>query len=92
MACPRYFTSTSCPSDICFEYLDGDTTGPASFCGEIGKQLPGCDKLHVVHFETIESEEINITKTDLSKDEQYLLDIVKAIQTGDVYKRQPLQG
>lgn len=78
-----YFTSTSCPSDICFEYLDGETTGPASFCGEIGKQLPGCDKLHVVHFETIESEEINITKTDLSKDEQYLLDIVKAIQTGD---------
>lgn len=66
-----------------FEYLDGETTGPASFCGEIGKQLPGCDKLRVVHFETIESEEINITKTDLSKDQQYLLDIVKAIQTGD---------
>ena len=65
-----------------FEYLDGDTTGPASFCGEIGKQLPGCEKLPVVHFEAIESEDIIITKTDLSKDQQYLLDIITAIQTG----------
>lgn len=64
------------------EHLDGTTTGPASFSGPIGKQLPGCEKLPVVDFEPIQSEVIDITKSNLSKDQQYLLDIVRAVNTG----------
>ncbi|GBM73269.1 hypothetical protein AVEN_158628-1 [Araneus ventricosus] len=64
-----------------FEYLDGETTGPESFSGKIGEQQPNCEKLPIINFEAIELDEININKTDLSKDEQYLQDIVRAIQT-----------
>ncbi|GBL78521.1 hypothetical protein AVEN_65130-1 [Araneus ventricosus] len=63
------------------EYLDGETTGPASFSGKIGKQLTSCEKLPIINFEATELNEINIHKTDLSKDQQCLLDIVRAIQT-----------
>lgn len=66
-----------------FESVDGDTTGPTSFSGQIGKQLSGCEKLPVANFETINSEDINVTKTDLSKDQQYLLDIYRAVKTGE---------
>lgn len=66
-----------------FEHLDGTTTGPASFSGPIGKRLPGCEKLPVVDFEPIQLEEvIDITESNLSKDQQYLLDIVRAVNTG----------
>ncbi|GBN60657.1 hypothetical protein AVEN_178702-1 [Araneus ventricosus] len=65
-----------------FEYLDGETTGPALFSGKIGKQLANCEKLPIINFKPIESDEININRTDLSKDQQYLLDIVRAIQIG----------
>ncbi|GBN19684.1 hypothetical protein AVEN_105747-1 [Araneus ventricosus] len=62
-----------------FEYLDGETTGPESFSRKIGKQLINYEKLPIINFEAIELDEININKTDLSKDQQYLLDIVGAI-------------
>ncbi|GBO43332.1 hypothetical protein AVEN_207342-1 [Araneus ventricosus] len=65
-----------------FEYLDGETMGPTSFSGKMGKQLFNCVKLSIINFEAIELNEININKTDFSKDQQYLLDIVRAIQTG----------
>lgn len=65
------------------EHLDGVTTGPSSFAGVIGKQLSDCEKLPIVTFEKITSEEIYITKDDLSKDQKYLLDIVQAIQKGE---------
>ncbi|GBO26095.1 hypothetical protein AVEN_206147-1, partial [Araneus ventricosus] len=65
-----------------FENLDGETTGPASVSGKICKQLTNCKKLTIVNFEAIESYEININKTDLSEDQQYLLHIIRAIQTG----------
>ncbi|GBM61515.1 hypothetical protein AVEN_17058-1 [Araneus ventricosus] len=55
-----------------FEYLHGETTGPASFSGNSS----------IINFEAIELDEISINKTDLSNDQQYLLDIVIAIQTG----------
>ncbi|GBN63892.1 hypothetical protein AVEN_93296-1 [Araneus ventricosus] len=35
------------------EYLDGETTGPASFSGKIGKQLTNCEKLPIINFEEI---------------------------------------
>ncbi|GBM68769.1 hypothetical protein AVEN_97904-1 [Araneus ventricosus] len=52
------------------EYLDGETTRPASFSGKIGKQLTNCEKLPIINFQAIELNEININKTDLSKDQQ----------------------
>lgn len=66
-----------------FEHLDGITTGPASFSGTIGKQLPGCEKLPVVSFKKIDSEEIDISNTDLSNDQKYLLNIVQAVRKGE---------
>lgn len=65
-----------------FEYLNGVTTGPASFFGTIGKQLPGCEKLLVANLKKIKSEEINVSKIDPSKDQKYLLDVVRAVQRG----------
>ncbi|GBL73450.1 hypothetical protein AVEN_10872-1 [Araneus ventricosus] len=56
--------------------------GPASFSGKKGKHLTNFEKLPIINFEAIELDEININKTDLSKDQQHLLDIVRAIQTG----------
>ncbi|GBN55952.1 hypothetical protein AVEN_104928-1 [Araneus ventricosus] len=70
------------PFEHLFEHFDGETTGPASFCGKIGKQLTSCEKLLIINFEAIELDQINTNKTDLSKDQQYPLDIVRAIQTG----------
>lgn len=66
-----------------FQFLDGESTGPSSFSGVIGKRLTQCEKLPVVNFETVESETIEIDREDLSKDQQYLFDIVKTIQTGN---------
>lgn len=66
-----------------FESVDGDTTGPTSFSGQIGKKLTDCEKLPVANFETINSEEINVTKTDLGKDQQYLLNIYRTVKTGE---------
>ncbi|GBM45436.1 hypothetical protein AVEN_56278-1 [Araneus ventricosus] len=56
--------------------------GPASLSGRIGKELTNCDKFPIINFEAIELDEVNINKTDLGKDQQYHLDIVRAIQTG----------
>ncbi|GBN83134.1 hypothetical protein AVEN_97914-1 [Araneus ventricosus] len=53
-----------------FAHVDGTTTGPRSFTGEIGKSLAGCEKLSVVSFPPIECtlcEETN--KKDLSTDQ-----------------------
>ena len=65
-----------------YEHLDRTTTGPASFSGPTGKQIHSCEKNRVVDVLPIQSEVvITINKTDLSKDQQYLLDIVCAVIT-----------
>ncbi|GBN04670.1 hypothetical protein AVEN_167832-1 [Araneus ventricosus] len=46
------------------------------------EQPTNCEKLPIINFEAIELDEVHINETDLSKDQQYLLNIVKAIQTG----------
>lgn len=66
-----------------FESVDGDTSGPTSFSGKIGKHLVDCEKRSVANFEMITGEDLDITKTDLSKDQQYLLDIYQAVKTGE---------
>ncbi|GBM06554.1 hypothetical protein AVEN_220006-1 [Araneus ventricosus] len=64
------------------KYLNVETTAPASFSGKIVKRLTNCEKLPIINFEATELNEININKTDLSKDQQYLLDNVGVIQIG----------
>lgn len=65
-----------------FQHIDGATTGPKSFSGSIGKQLVGCEKLPVVEYESVDCSIPEIDKKMLSKDQQYLLDISKAIKSG----------
>ena len=38
-------------------------------------------KNSVVNFETINSEEINVTETDLSKNQQYVINICRTVKT-----------
>lgn len=65
-----------------FLHLDGVTTGPKCYSGNIGKDLPGCEKLPVVEFERIDCVIPEVDRKILSKDQQYLLYISKAIQSG----------
>lgn len=51
--------------------------------GEIDTELPDYEKLLVINFKTNGSEEVSITKTDLSKHQQYLLNIVQAVPSGE---------
>ncbi|GBM93333.1 hypothetical protein AVEN_217335-1 [Araneus ventricosus] len=79
---PHLLHFNELPFKNLFEYLDGETTGPASISGKIGKQLTDRVKLPIMNCEAIELDEINMNKTGLSKDQQYLLDIGRTIQTG----------
>lgn len=76
-----------------FQHIDGQTAGPKSFSGPIGQQLNGCEKSPPVAFEPIEVFIPDIERKLLSKDQQYLLDISKAIASGtcseDLAKRDP---
>ena len=54
---------------IFFENVNGDTAWSISFSGQIGKKLIDFEKFPVANFEIIDSEEINVTKTVLSKDQ-----------------------
>lgn len=76
-----------------FIHLDGETTGPASFTGTIGKLLENCQKLPVINYEKIESELPEISKKDLSADQKYLYDITTAVIKGqcssDLAERTP---
>ena len=60
--------------------LDGKTSGPTGFTGEIGKALKNCEKLAVnIHFTPITTEFINIDCRDLSTNQKYLLEIHTAV-------------
>ena len=65
------------------EELDGETTGPVGFKGPIGKQLNDCEKLPVTEYKKIPSENINTDIRDLSTDQHYMLDIYKAVSSGE---------
>ncbi|GBL99672.1 hypothetical protein AVEN_249723-1 [Araneus ventricosus] len=66
-----------------FQHIDGQTAGPKSFIGPIGKQLTCCEKLPVVDYEPIDCSIPDIDRNLLSKDQQYLLDISEAITLGN---------
>jgi hypothetical protein len=75
------------------EHLHGVTSGPRAFSGPIGKALASCEGLPVVPFSKINCDLPAITATDLSTDQQFLLDICQAVMTGecsgDLSRRNP---
>ena len=66
-----------------FLHLDGTTTGPNSFSGPIGKKLPGCEQFPVVKFKRIKTQLLEVDPNIFSKDQQYLLLICTAIESGE---------
>ncbi|KAK3924212.1 2,6-dihydroxypyridine 3-monooxygenase [Frankliniella fusca] len=64
------------------EHLDGPTSGPNSFNGEIGKLLKTCETRAVVQFEPIPVDLPFVDTTTLSKDQSYLKDICLAVSSG----------
>ena len=68
-----------------FTYLDGTTSGPSAFTGDIGKSLVTCQTLAVVEFEAINGNLPEFKNTSsLSKDQKYLYDICMAVNNGAV--------
>jgi hypothetical protein len=65
------------------EHVDGPTSGPTAFCGAIGKALATCEQLPVVQFDKIEVEFPQVSSTDLSTDQQYLLQMCQAVSSGN---------
>ena len=65
-----------------FLHLDGDTSGPKTFSGPIGKLLAAPFNSPIVNFERIDCVIPDVDKADLSKDQKYLLKISNAIKYG----------
>ena len=65
-----------------FEFIDGGTSGLKSFAGPIGVRLKNVESLPVVSYSAIQCSLPDVGPVDLSKDQKYLLDISKAIQSG----------
>jgi hypothetical protein len=63
-------------------YLDGPTSGPKAFSGDIGKLLPTVEHMEVVDFAAINSNVPAIFKSDLSTDQRYLYDMCRAVHIG----------
>lgn len=64
--------------------LDGATKGPSTFSGPIGTAIQTCENLPLCEFEpiTVQWVEEMPGMTDLSTDQQYLLDICSAVSGG----------
>ena len=70
--------------------LDGKTTGPSGYTGDIGKQLEDCEKYPICDFDAIEANMPRFSeeaKNQLSCDQKYLYEIVSAVETGYASKR-----
>ena len=65
-----------------FQTLDGKTTGPKGYSGNIGKMLDGCEKLDVVNFKPVLFDLLDMSQIDLSTDQQYLYDIHQSVSAG----------
>lgn len=76
-----------------FESVDGRTTAPGSYIGPIGFKLPGCENLPVVGYEPVSGALPEVDAASLSTDQEYLLDISRAIASGvcpdDLRRRNP---
>lgn len=76
--------------------MDGETTGPCEFSGQIGKELQNCEHLPVVKFEQIRSvlHKYDVKEIEkLSTDQKYLYEISNSVSNGkissDLARRQP---
>ena len=74
------------PFRYIFDHLDGSTSGPKTFNGDIGRQIgEDLTELQVMEFKRIrgkvEKPPCSVI-SKLSKDQKYLLDIALACQTG----------
>ena len=79
----------SFPCVTCFCYLDGATTGPRVFSGEIGKALQDCETLAVVSLNpimTLDAFLFDFESSDLSSDQKYRAEICQAITSGKFSK------
>jgi len=74
-------------------HLDGVTSGPRGFSGNIGKKLSTCEKLPLVAFTPIDVNLPDMTDVPLSNDQQYLYEMCKAVASGicpiDLSRREP---
>lgn len=66
-----------------FQKIDGKTSGPQQFSGMIGKSLETCETLALTSFTSVPVALPEIDKNDLSADQKYLLDISKAVSSGE---------
>lgn len=73
---------TELPLRHLFLHIDGSTSGPQTFSGEIGKQLESCEIKSVIHFQPIFAELPEILTENMSSDQKYLYKIVSAVITG----------
>ena len=63
--------------------LDGPTTGPKGFTGSICKRLSKCEELPLTSFQPVESENIDCDVEKLSTDQKYLLEVYRAVSSGE---------
>ena len=63
--------------------LDGKTSGPKGFSGEVGKKLENCEQKEAIHFDPISSELTVVDRDQLSTDQQYMYEIHRAVVTGE---------
>ena len=72
-----------------FKNLDGKTSGPSNFQGEVGRQLNSYTKLPVTKFERIRChlDALNIDLKVLSKDQKYLLEFYCGINSRKIFQR-----
>ncbi|GBO13434.1 hypothetical protein AVEN_196097-1 [Araneus ventricosus] len=65
-----------------FQQIDGQTAGPKCVSGPIGQEFTCYEKLPMVDYKPINCSIPDIDRNLLSKDQQYLLDILNAITLG----------
>jgi hypothetical protein len=70
-----------------FTYLDGNTQGPSSFSGSIGKALVKCEYLEIVNFNPICLSNLpeNMCE-DLSTDQDLFLKLCKGVSSGKIHQ------
>lgn len=66
-----------------YYFIDGSTSGPKTFTGEIGKALGNCEEKAVARFRNIPGQMPPIDTKNLSTDQLYLYRIVSAVMSGE---------
>lgn len=64
------------------KHIDGGTSGPRAFTGQIGKAMLGCENLPLVVFEPIEVHLPDMNGVNLSTDQQYLYEMCHSVSKG----------